>query len=241
MNDYGDYLSIFLDPEYGRTKSKLVHEKAVEFKELLDSCLNKDYHELPRNRVLHALSVAAHYHETSGKPREDAKKTPYIIHPMDVACHIMRAYGMGDPIINEAVICAALLHGTLEDTALTPAELYDAFGPEVMGIVCEVTDDAKRCKTDAEKRAAQLLRARTLSPHGLWVKLADSISNLYDTLHHPSVDWPVEGRLAYFQSKTIWLTQVNDHVAQETGKKLKGVLIHLINEGIPMLKAKLRE
>ena len=38
------------------------------------------------------------------------------------------------------VICAALLHDTVEDTETTAEELRDEFGQEICDIVMEVTD-----------------------------------------------------------------------------------------------------
>ena len=46
----------------------------------------------------------------------------------------------------------ALLHDTIEDTETTAAELEAAFGPEITGIVFEVTDDKSCQRTSANAR-----------------------------------------------------------------------------------------
>lgn len=46
-------------------------------------------------------------------------------------------------VTDVAVIIAALLHDTVEDTATTLDEIEKEFGPEVRQIVAEVTDDKK--------------------------------------------------------------------------------------------------
>lgn len=42
------------------------------------------------------------------------------------------------------VLQAALLHDTVEDTATSPQELQDTFGPRVAGMVAEVGELARR-------------------------------------------------------------------------------------------------
>ncbi len=45
--------------------------------------------------------------------------------------------GISDPTI----LCAAVLHDTVEDTDTSKAELVATFGPVIAAIVIEVTDD----------------------------------------------------------------------------------------------------
>ena len=75
-------------------------------------------------------------------------------------------------------LCAALLHDTVEDTDTTPDELEAAFGPEVSGVVMEVTDDKRLPK--AERKRLQIEHAAVVSHRAKLVKLADKICNLRD-------------------------------------------------------------
>ena len=58
---------------------------------------------------------------------------PYIIHPINVA-YILAGVGL-----DEATICAALLHDVVEDTEATDADLRRDFGEEIADMVAGVT------------------------------------------------------------------------------------------------------
>ena len=58
---------------------------------------------------------------------------PYIIHPIQVAYTLA---GMG---LDEATICAALLHDVVEDTKATNEDIVNEFGKEVAEMVAGVT------------------------------------------------------------------------------------------------------
>src|SRR3989475_13224310 len=85
--------------------------------------------------LLKALAFAAHKHRD--QRRKDAESSPYINHPIALA-NVLANEGHID---DEVVLCAALLHDTIEDTETTPEELREAFGDEIADIVLEVTDD----------------------------------------------------------------------------------------------------
>jgi hypothetical protein len=46
-------------------------------------------------------------------------------------------------VTDPVVLCAALLHDTIEDTTTTAEELTAAFGQSITDVVLEVTDDKK--------------------------------------------------------------------------------------------------
>ena len=69
--------------------------------------------------LLKALAFAAHKHRD--QRRKDAEASPYINHPIALADVLVNEGGVTDV----EVLCAALLHDTVEDTATTPEELAD--------------------------------------------------------------------------------------------------------------------
>ena len=62
-------------------------------------------------------------------------KTPYIVHPMEVAAIAAR---MTDDI---EVITAAVLHDVIEDTTTTAEQLEKMFGKRVAELVLSDSDD----------------------------------------------------------------------------------------------------
>src|SRR5919109_4461135 len=122
--------------------------------------------------LLKALAFAAHKHRD--QRRKDAEASPYINHPIALADVLVNEGGVSDV----EVLCAALLHDTVEDTATTPQELAEDFGPRIARIVAEVTDDKALSK--AERKRLQIEHAAGLSPEAKLVKLADKICNLRD-------------------------------------------------------------
>ena len=148
--------------------------------------------------LLKALAFAAHKHRD--QRRKDAEASPYINHPIALADVLVNEGGVTDV----EVLCAALLHDTVEDTATTPAELAEAFGERVAGIVAEVTDDTKLPK--AERKRLQVEHAGTLSRQAKLVKLADKICNLRDVALRPPASWDIERRREYFD----WAKRVVD-------------------------------
>ena len=135
-------------------------------------------------RLLQAIDFAAHKHRA--QRRKSGQDVPYINHPINVARLLAEVGGIAD----EDVLVAAVLHDTLEDTETTREELEAAFGPAVLRIVEEVTDDKSLPK--AQRKRLQVEHASGLSPGAALIKLADKISNVQDMGHAPPADWPVE-------------------------------------------------
>jgi len=100
------------------------------------------------------------------------------------------------------VLCAALLHDTIEDTETTPGELEREFGREIAEIVLELTDN-KMLKKRTRKRM-QVAHAAGASRGAKLVKLADKICNLRDVTARPPANWDLERRREYFDwAKTV--------------------------------------
>src|SRR5713101_8757667 len=122
--------------------------------------------------LLKALAFAAHKHRD--QRRKDAQASPYINHPIALADVLVNEGGVTDV----EVLCAALLHDTVEDTATTHEELANAFGSRIARIVAEVTDDKTLPK--AERKRLQIEHAPSISREAKLVKLADKLCNLRD-------------------------------------------------------------
>ena len=160
--------------------------------------------------ILQALEFAAIKHKD--QRRKDAEASPYINHPIALAKVLCVEGGITDT----KVICAALLHDTIEDTETTAEELQYYFGKAISKIVLEVTDDKNLPK--AERKLLQIEHARHASKRAKLVKLADKISNLRDILNSPPADWPLKRKQEYFD----WAKQVVDKV-RDASKKLSKV------------------
>ena len=138
-----------------------------------------------------ALAFAAHKHRE--QRRKNVAASPYINHPIALAHVLVNEGG----ITETPVLCAAILHDTVEDTETTFAELERRFGGEIAGIVREVSDD--KSLTKAQRKELQVEHAPHLSRGARLVKLADKICNLRDVADDPPANWPHERRVEYFE------------------------------------------
>ena len=148
--------------------------------------------------LLRAIDFAAHKHRDQRRKGREA--APYINHPIGVADTIARVGRVTDLV----TLIAAVLHDTVEDTDTSFAEIEREFGPEVRGVVAEVTDDKTLPK--GERKRLQVVNAPGASRKAKLVRLADKIMNVGDITHDPPPDWPAARRRDYFE----WAKQVVD-------------------------------
>ncbi|KAM4826237.1 guanosine-3',5'-bis(diphosphate) 3'-pyrophosphohydrolase MESH1 [Thomomys bottae] len=147
-------------------------------------------------QLLAAADFAARKHRQ--QRRKDPEGTPYINHPIGVARILAQEAGVTDV----AVLQAALLHDTVEDTDTTPEELELHFGARVRRLVEEVTDD--KALPQPERKRLQVERAPRGSPGAKLVKLADKLHNLRDLNRCAPAGWSQARVHEYFQ----WAAQV---------------------------------
>lgn len=145
----------------------------------------------PMGAFVKAVAFAADKHRN--QRRKDAEASPYINHPIALANVLANEGGVDDV----TVLCAAVLHDTIEDTETTPEELQAIFGPKVASVVMEVTDDKSLEKSVRKQR--QVEHAPHMSREAKLVKLADKISNLRDIIASPPADWSAERKQNYFE------------------------------------------
>ena len=88
-----------------------------------------------RKRKANTKLVQRAYEFANEKHNGQLRKSgePYIIHPLQVA-YILTTIDM-----DEATICAALLHDVVEDTDITHEDIIREFGEEIANLVDGVT------------------------------------------------------------------------------------------------------
>jgi guanosine-3',5'-bis(diphosphate) 3'-pyrophosphohydrolase len=153
--------------------------------------------ELPLAKLTHAIHFAAVAHRK--QTRKNAAKTPYINHPIEVMA-LLAEIGVTDI----DVLCAAVLHDTVEDQPVTRAQLVEEFGEEVASIVMECTDDKSEPKV--LRKQHQIEHARVVSRGAKLIKCADKCSNLRSTLTDPPATWSKDYADGYFVwAYAVWL------------------------------------
>ena len=125
-------------------------------------------------RLNEAICFATSAH--AGQLRKMAK-TPYILHPLEVAAII------GTMTDDEDVMIAGLLHDTIEDCNVDPREIREKFGPRVSALVQSETEDRLSDRPPAETWQARKGEFLLMLEHTkdrdvkiLW--LGDKLSNI---------------------------------------------------------------
>jgi guanosine-3',5'-bis(diphosphate) 3'-pyrophosphohydrolase len=130
-----------------------------------------------------AILLATKFHD--GQYRDGEDGLPYITHPMEVMLNLRHVGGVADV----DMLCAAILHDTLEETELTVSKLRKEVGKRVAELVIELTreepDEATWNSLSVEDlyglRNKMLLGGiRQMSPQAMTVKLADRLANVID-------------------------------------------------------------
>ena len=102
--------------------------------------------------------------------RKDGK--PYMVHPFSVATELARN-GADDDLI-----CAGLLHDTIEDGGVKPEELRKSFGDEVLRIVLFDTED--KTLSWKERKEGTLRELENCDRKCAMLICADKLSNIRD-------------------------------------------------------------
>jgi guanosine-3',5'-bis(diphosphate) 3'-pyrophosphohydrolase len=121
--------------------------------------------------LLDAIAFAARAH--AGQRRKDGK-TPYVSHVFRVCLIARHLFGVDDA----AVLMAAVLHDTIEDTTIDYDDIEERFDAEVAGWVSVLT---KEMRLPEARREENYCRGLSQSPWQVRVcKLADIYDNLSD-------------------------------------------------------------
>ena len=119
--------------------------------------------------------------------KRKGKNRPYILHPVEVMTIVA---GLTE---DEAVIAAAVLHDTVEDTDTTREDIEQAFGTRIAQLVAAESED-KREELSAEatwqiRKQETLTHLQNASRDVKLICLGDKLANIREIAH----DWAVLG------------------------------------------------
>ena len=131
--------------------------------------------------ILKALKYASSKHRGQKRKVSGAE---YITHPILVS-YLAAQYKRSKAL--ETLVCAAILHDTVEDTSATYLEILRRFGMPITSLVFELTSDPA-----ALSRLGKLeyLKAKMkgYSSYALFLKLCDRLGNLMDNPSSKQLD-----------------------------------------------------
>ncbi len=146
-------------------------EKEITIYDVLNT-LKKKRRKVNTKLILKAYQYAKDHHNAQKRLSGEE----YIIHPLNVAnilCQIE---------LDDATICAALLHDVVEDTDVTQEDLVKEFGEEIGTIVDGVTKLGKLQYTTREEQQVENYRKMFLAMgkdiRVILIKLADRLHNM---------------------------------------------------------------
>ena len=124
----------------------------------------------------HLILKAYNYARSNHKDQKRLSGEEYIIHPLEVA-NILANLKMDD-----ATICAALLHDVVEDTDITKEDIVREFGEEIAEMVEGVTKLGKIKYVTIEEQQVENYRKMFLAMgkdiRVILIKLADRLHNM---------------------------------------------------------------
>jgi len=123
--------------------------------------------------ILKALKYATSKHRGQKRKVSGAE---YITHPILVS-YLAASYKRSKAL--ETLICAAILHDTVEDTKATYNQILRLFGMPVASLVFELTSDSAALKKMGKLEYLKSHMAG-MSSYALFLKLCDRLANLRD-------------------------------------------------------------
>ncbi|HEY5714214.1 MAG TPA: HD domain-containing protein [Candidatus Gracilibacteria bacterium] len=123
------------------------------------------------SRLSAAIAFASQKHDGQ---RRKSDGYPFIAHPFAVASILIK-YGA-----DESTIIAGLLHDTLEDTDCSPEELEFTFGPNVLRMVEDVSENKSLKWKD--RKINYIDNLKLISQSSLMISCADKTHNLHTFL-----------------------------------------------------------
>lgn len=158
-----------------------------------------------------------HSGQTYGGQHKD-EKIEYINHIGSVVFEVLNASIHTENFNGELAVSCALLHDSIEDTALTVEELKQLYGEQVTAGVLALTKDKNKPKDQQMIDSLTRIKAQ---PKEVWaVKLADRICNLYA----PPYYWDNQKKLSYLEearSIHLHLKDGNEYLANRLMQKIE--------------------
>ncbi|QGY27478.1 HD domain-containing protein [Pantoea cypripedii] len=166
-----------------------------------------------------ARRYATRAHAAAGQRRKYTDE-PYIVHPAAVA-ELVRSV-----TDDEAMLAAAWLHDTVEDTPSTLQDIESHFGPRVAELVDMLTDSAQpQAKNRTARKLAHFRHTAQASPEAQTIKLADIIDNTRSI-----VQFDPHFARVYLVEKQVQIQLLN-----EGDKRLWQQADNMIRQGIAQL------
>ena len=160
-----------------------------------------------------ALHYAVKAHE--GQFRSDG--SPYAKHPERVA-DFVRRFKKSKNL--DALISAAFLHDTIEDTDTTHEDLEKMFGGLVASLVKELTSDKDKIK-EVGKTDYLSQKMAKMSSWALVIKLADRLDNVQDIATAKTPEWRRKYRS---ETEAVLDRLAKDRELSGTHKKIIGAI-----------------
>ena len=124
----------------------------------------------------HLIQKAYNYAVSNHKDQKRLSGEDYIIHPLQVAKIL------ADLKMDDATICAALLHDVVEDTPITNEDITREFGEEIAEMVAGVTKLGKIQYVTVTEQQVENYRKMFLAMgkdiRVILIKLADRLHNM---------------------------------------------------------------
>ncbi len=159
-----------------KEKTDYTPEEQKQIEKAFNDLMHSTYQKIDRQEqalIKKAYKVALKAHD--GQRRKSGE--PYIFHPINVAQIVAKDIGLG-----AISIASALLHDTVEDTALTHEDIYEMFGQKISRIVRGLTK-IKQLKPDKDlSLQAENFRKMILTLNEdvrvILIKIADRLHNM---------------------------------------------------------------
>ncbi len=174
-------------------------------------------------KIKSAIDFAIEVHKEQYRKGKDVS---YITHPMAIALIISLVSK------DEDLICAGLLHDTIEDAdpygSITKEQIEEKFGRKVSDIVNDLTEQDKTIDWAERKRQA-LAHVDEMSNDSLLVKSADVLHNITDQI----ADYKIEGDKMFERfnaGKEVQLERYNKLISAIDNKWKENPLINELKE-----------
>jgi ubiquinone/menaquinone biosynthesis C-methylase UbiE len=162
-------------------RNYILIEKEPEYIDIINKRLNEE-----EDKLLKAIAFAKEKHRGQ---LDDNGKDYFEEHCLQVYKILMTITK------DENILCAGLLHDTLEDTKTTYNELVETFGNDIADLVMEVTHEGTKHKG--------YYFPRLKTQRGIMLKFADRLSNL-----SRMEAWDDKRREHYLKKSKFWKSEI---------------------------------